>query len=105
MSQSSLYQWRKLFEATGSAANPPSPIRGRPHIIGMVAFAALKKIYLDNPGAHLNEVIAIKRNEERQGDFRMTIRTQFSGSGDEFVAVDELSKDEHTLSYRYGQSL
>uniref|UniRef100_A0A0W0GF12 Putative transposase n=1 Tax=Moniliophthora roreri TaxID=221103 RepID=A0A0W0GF12_MONRR len=30
--------------------------------------------------------IAIERNEEHQGDFRTTIRTQSSGSGDEFVA-------------------
>ncbi|ESK83463.1 hypothetical protein Moror_4915 [Moniliophthora roreri MCA 2997] len=53
ISQTSLYQWKKLFELTGSAANLLSPIRGHPQIIGMVAFNTLKQIYCDDPGVML----------------------------------------------------
>ncbi|ESK87515.1 transposase orfb [Moniliophthora roreri MCA 2997] len=49
--------------------------------------------------------IASEQNEVCRADFRTTIRIQFSGTGEEFVTVDESSKDECTLSHRYGRSL
>jgi transposase len=50
--------------------------------------------------------IASERNEEGREDYRDCIRDpdSFSGTGLEFVAVDESSKDERTLARHYGRS-
>ena len=48
--------------------------------------------------------IAIERDEVRRAEFLHNIRHGFSGSGDEFVVVDESSKNEHTLTRRYGRA-
>ncbi|KAJ4474512.1 hypothetical protein C8R41DRAFT_847853 [Lentinula lateritia] len=49
--------------------------------------------------------IALERDEALRAEYSNMIRTQFSGSGFEFVTVDESSKNDHTLSRRYGYSL
>ena len=48
--------------------------------------------------------IAIERDEVRRAEFLHNIRHGFSGTGDEFVVVDESSKNEHTLTRRYGRA-
>ena len=44
--------------------------------------------------------IAIERDEVRRAEFLHNIQHGFSGTGDEFVVVDESSKNEHTLTRR-----
>ena len=50
--------------------------------------------------------IANERDEVRRADYRGCIRdpNNFSGTGMEFVAVDESSKDEQSLARGYGRS-
>jgi transposase len=48
--------------------------------------------------------IASERDEMRRAEFLHSIRTNFSGTGDEFVFIDESSKNEHTLSRLYGRA-
>jgi len=48
--------------------------------------------------------IACERDEARRAVFRQVIQHQFSGTGREFVVVDESSKNEHTLARHYGRS-
>jgi transposase len=48
--------------------------------------------------------IASERDEERRAEFMHSIRNDFSGTGDEFVMVDESSKNEHSIARRYGHS-
>jgi len=50
--------------------------------------------------------IAIERDEELRARFRADIwdLRNFSGTGMEFVTVDESSKDEHTYARRYGHT-
>ena len=48
--------------------------------------------------------IAVERDEEARAEFLNTIRHGFSGTGNEFVVVDESSKNEHSLARRYGRS-
>lgn len=48
--------------------------------------------------------IASEHNEERRAEFLHCIHNNFSGTGDEFVVIDESSKDERTYSRRYGRS-
>ncbi|KAJ7703964.1 hypothetical protein B0H17DRAFT_1166811 [Mycena rosella] len=45
VSQSSLYRWANLFNEFGSVTPPPSPIIGRPRIIGLAALTVIKEIY------------------------------------------------------------
>jgi transposase len=49
--------------------------------------------------------IAVERDEVQRQDFLHTIRTDFSGTGNEFVAIDESSKNDHTYDRRYGRSM
>nr|GAT45393.1 predicted protein [Mycena chlorophos] len=50
--------------------------------------------------------LAAERDEARRAEYRACIRNLnlFSGTGEEFVAVDESSKDNCTLSRIYGRS-
>ncbi|KAF7372394.1 DDE-3 domain-containing protein [Mycena venus] len=48
--------------------------------------------------------IAIEREHERCCDFLYTIQHGFSGTGHEFVTVDESSKNEHDVACRYGRA-
>ena len=49
--------------------------------------------------------IAIERDEEARRNFQLSLRQDFSGTGDEFVVTDESSKDERVVARRYGRSL
>ena len=49
--------------------------------------------------------IAHEQDEQHCQDYWTALQTQFSGTGDEFVTVDESSKNEHTLQCHYGRSL
>lgn len=49
--------------------------------------------------------IAAERDEVQRQAFSHSIRTDFSGTGDEFVAIDESSKNDHTYNRRYGRSM
>ena len=48
--------------------------------------------------------IACERDEERRAEFLHVIQHHFSGTGREFVVVDESSKNEHTLNRRFGRA-
>jgi len=48
--------------------------------------------------------IAIEHDEEQRAHFMHSIRHDFSGTGDEFVIIDESSKNEHDVTRRYGRS-
>ena len=48
--------------------------------------------------------IALERDEERRTTFLHSIQHDFSGTGDEFVVVDELSKNEHDVARWYGRA-
>ncbi|KAF5339699.1 hypothetical protein D9758_014904 [Tetrapyrgos nigripes] len=138
--KSSLYQWVQIFEELGTVNKPPSPLRGRPRILGLAAFTAAQEIYKNRStnSTYLDELvwylaihhdvvisksalhenlqqaglsrkllskIAKERNEALRRDYIHSVQTEFSGTGTEFVTVDESSKDERTLSRRYGYAL
>jgi hypothetical protein len=42
--------------------------------------------------------MVVERDEEPRAEFLNTIRHGFSGNGNEFVVVDESSKNEHSLA-------
>lgn len=46
--------------------------------------------------------IASERDKMHHAEFLHSTRTNFSGTGNEFVFIDESSKNEHTLSRLYG---
>ena len=46
--------------------------------------------------------IAIERDEAQHQEFIHSVQHDFSGTGDEFVAIDESSKNDHTYNRRYG---
>jgi hypothetical protein len=46
--------------------------------------------------------IASEHNEEMRAAFLHSIQNEFSGTGDEFVVIDESSKNEHDVARRYG---
>jgi transposase len=48
--------------------------------------------------------IASERDEGMREQFLYSIRNDFSGTGDEFVTVDESSKNEHDVARRYGRA-
>ena len=48
--------------------------------------------------------IAAERNEELRAEWREMVGTEFLGTGDEFVFVDETSKNDHAYARRYGYS-
>jgi hypothetical protein len=48
--------------------------------------------------------IAAERDEAQRQAFLHSIRHDFSGTADEFVTVDESSKNEHTYNRRYGRA-
>jgi len=48
--------------------------------------------------------IASERDEARRAEFMHCIRHNFSGTGNEFVVVDESSKNEHSSAHRYGRA-
>jgi transposase len=139
VSPRSLYRWRALFDKFDSVTPRPSPLRGRPRIIGLAVMTAIRQLYEQHPYTYLDELqwflavhhdtaisisslqenlqkagltrkvlhkIAIERDEELRAHFRASIRDpqHFSGSGMEFVTVDESSKDERTFSRRYGRA-
>jgi hypothetical protein len=47
--------------------------------------------------------IAVERDIERRRDFLHTIQHSFSGTGREFVTIDESSKNEHDVARCYGR--
>jgi transposase len=140
VSPRSLYRWRKLLDEFDSVTPPPSPLRGRPRIIGLAVMTAVRQLYEQHPDTYLDELqwylavhhdtaisisslqrnldkagltrkmlhkIAIEQDEQLRANFRTTIRDRehFSGTGMEFVTVDESSKDERTYARRYGRAL
>ena len=48
--------------------------------------------------------IAVERDEEQRAQFMHSIRHDFSGTGDEFVIIDESSKNEHDVAHWYGRA-
>ncbi|KAJ7717202.1 hypothetical protein B0H16DRAFT_1247678, partial [Mycena metata] len=56
VSQSSIYRWAALFDEFGSVSPPPSPIIGRPRIIGLAALTAIKEIYTKHADTYLMEL-------------------------------------------------
>jgi transposase len=48
--------------------------------------------------------MASERNEEMRAAFLHSIQNEFSGTGDEFVVIDESSKNEHDVARRYGRA-
>jgi len=139
VSPRSLYRWRTLFDELDSVTPPPSPLLGRPCIIGLAAMTAVRRLYEKHPYTYLDELqwflavhhdtvvsisslqenlekagltrkllhkIAIERDEELRARFRADIwdLRNFSGTGMEFVTVDESSKDERTYARRYGRA-
>ena len=48
--------------------------------------------------------IACERDENLREDFRQQLRELSNGTAVEFVCVDETSKNEHTVAWRYGRS-
>jgi transposase len=48
--------------------------------------------------------IAVERDIEGRRDYFHTIQTGFSGTGREFVTIDESSKNEHDVCRRYGRA-
>jgi hypothetical protein len=67
-----------------------------------ISISALQE-HLDKAGLSRKVLhkIASERDEERRAAFLHSIRTDFSGMGDEFVAIDESSKNEHDVARRY----
>lgn len=61
----------------------------------------LEKVGLTRKILH---TIASERDEARRQAFMDSIRQDFSGSGDEFVTVDESSKNDHAYRRRYGRA-
>ncbi|THU87052.1 hypothetical protein K435DRAFT_682351 [Dendrothele bispora CBS 962.96] len=56
VSPRSMYRWRSLFEELGSVNRPPSVLRGRPRIIGMLSLQACRDIYARNSDTYLSEL-------------------------------------------------
>jgi len=137
VSCSSLYRWAKIFDNFGSVTPPPSPMHGRPRIIGMAAMTTIKGIYAWNSNTYLDKLqwhlsihhdiaisistlqetlvraglyckvlhkIAGECDEACQAEFMHCIQHNFSGTGDEFVIVDESSKNEHSYACCHGHS-
>ena len=49
-------------------------------------------------------IIASERDEVQQQAFLHSVQHDFSGTADEFVTVDESSKNDHTYNRRYGRA-
>jgi transposase len=128
VSTPSLYRWRNLMDNIGSVVAAPSPLHGRPRLIGLMAMTAIKDIYTRQPDLYLDELqwylaihhdlaisksalqdnlikaglsrkilhkIAVERDEALWQAFIHSIQNDFSGTGGEFVAIDESSKNDH----------
>ncbi|KAK0435122.1 uncharacterized protein EV420DRAFT_1679925 [Desarmillaria tabescens] len=130
VSPSSLYHWRNLFETFGTPANRLAPFRGRPRIVSLAALDAIHVLLKSHPDTYLGElqwylaihhdlpisISALQQNLVRAGLTRkdeqrravylagVTNPVNFSGTGFEFVTVDESSKDERTFGRHYGRS-
>jgi transposase len=48
--------------------------------------------------------IASERDVQTRADFLHAIQTQFSGTGSEFVVIDESCKNEHDVARRFGRA-
>lgn len=70
-------------------------------------------ITISRSGLHLNlcqaglthkllQRLAIERNEEARTEWREMVATEFLGTGDEFIFVDETSKNDLTYGRRFG---
>ncbi|KAK6969656.1 DDE-3 domain-containing protein [Favolaschia claudopus] len=134
VSPRSLYRWRSIFEEFGKVTKPPSPFRGRERIIGLGVLNAAKEVYFHDSSVMLHlaihydiaisisalqatlaragltrkvlQTIAVERDEAQRTECRGCILdpTSFSGTGMEFLAVDESSKDERTLARHHGRA-
>lgn len=49
--------------------------------------------------------IASEQDEELRADFLATVREHSTGQGDEFIFLDEMSKNNHDIARRYGRSM
>ncbi|KAJ3897475.1 hypothetical protein F5879DRAFT_982930, partial [Lentinula edodes] len=115
ISSASLYRWIQIFNEFDSVVKSPSPLRGHPRMITLAALTAMKEIYNHHPDSYLDElvwflalhhdVIAQERDEGLRAEYCLVIKNEFSGTGCEFVTVDESSKDERTLTRRYGYAM
>ncbi|KAJ7222443.1 hypothetical protein GGX14DRAFT_558538 [Mycena pura] len=118
VSPSSLYRWHKIFEEFGTPCKPPSILKGRPCAIALAFYLAIHhdtpisisglQATLEHAGLTCKVLpkIAAKRDEARCDEHRNLICDPqlFSGTGLEFITIDESSKDDCTLSRLYGRS-
>ncbi|KAJ7778932.1 hypothetical protein B0H16DRAFT_1265227, partial [Mycena metata] len=110
VSQSSIYRWTALFDEFGSVSPPPSPIIGRPRIIGLAALTAIKEIYTKHADTYLMElqwwllihhdisisISSLQETLERAGLTRKLLHK---------IAVErDSSKNEHDVSRHYGRA-
>ncbi|KAJ7493786.1 hypothetical protein FB451DRAFT_1491190 [Mycena latifolia] len=54
VSPRSLYHWRAIFEELGTVTKPPSPLRGRDHIVTLTALTAAKDVYFKDSSTMLD---------------------------------------------------
>ncbi|KIM48494.1 hypothetical protein M413DRAFT_61282 [Hebeloma cylindrosporum] len=85
ISQTSLYQWCNIFTTFHSVTHPD------------LSDAGLTQKLLHK--------IAQERNAEARCKFFDVIHDHSAGLGDEFVFVNEMSKNNHTTACRYGRSM
>ena len=71
----------------------------------VISISALQ-VNLDKAGLtqKILHKVAKERDEERRAAYHHSIQNDFSGTGGEFVAVNESSKNEHDVARRYGHS-
>lgn len=48
--------------------------------------------------------VAVERDEYARAEFAVSLAEDFSGTGNEFVVIDESCKNEHEILRRYGRS-
>jgi hypothetical protein len=56
VSPSSLHRWQAILNDFGTVTNPPSPLCGCDHIVGLAALTAAKHLYFHDPSIMLDEL-------------------------------------------------
>ena len=51
-----MYHWHKLFDDFNLVTPPPSPLHGRPHIIGLTIITAVRQLYKQHSDTYLDEL-------------------------------------------------
>ncbi|KAJ7773793.1 hypothetical protein B0H16DRAFT_1239580, partial [Mycena metata] len=122
VSQSSIYRWAALFEEFGSVTPPPSPIIGRPRILGLAALTAIKEIYTRHADTYLVElqwwllihhdisisVSSLQDTLEKAGLTRKLLHKIAVERDIErrrnYLHTIQTGKNEHDVSRRYGRA-